>query len=147
MTRRFAPTLAAVLLCAGSAGSDARADLGDTLLAIGYVTSVAAGAVATAVNGSYLAFGEPSPRHWRIFGLVAGGVDLAWGAAAYAAGGDRAEGLVVGTVAIGMGVAALLTASLVDEADDTPGVRPAAWLVPGAGGRAARAGVGLAGRF
>jgi hypothetical protein len=119
----------------------ARADLGDTLLAIGYVASVGAGALSTAVNGSYLAFGEPSPRGWRIFGLVAGGVDLAWGAAAYVAAGDRAEGLVVGTIATAVGAASLLTALLVDEADDAPGVRPVAWVAPGGGG------IGIGGRF
>lgn len=137
--RRLASALAFVAILAGT--RPARADAGDTLLALSYVLSVGAGALSTAVNGSYLAFGEPSPRGWRIFGLVAGGVDLAWGAAVYAAASDRTEGIVVGSIAVGIGAAALLTAYLVDEADDRPGVRPAAWLAPGG------ASVGLVGHF
>jgi hypothetical protein len=132
---------ALIVVAAVSVARPARADLGDTLLALSYVVSVGAGALSTAVNGSYLAFGEPSPRGWRIFGLVAGGVDLAWGAAVYAAASDRTEGIVVGSIAVAVGATSLLTAYLVDEADDKPGVRPAAWLAPGG------AGVAVVGRF
>jgi hypothetical protein len=121
--------------------AEARADVGDTLLAIGYVGSMAGGALATAVNGSHLAFGEGSPRGWRIFGYVIGGVDLVWGGAALAAASDRSEGVVIGTIALAMGAAALATAHFVDAADDRPGVRPVAAPVRGGGL------IGLAGRF
>ena len=135
--KRAGALAAALLLVAGGA----RADTADTLLAVGYVGSMAGGALATAVNGSHLAFGEGAPRGWRIFGWVIGGVDLVWGGAALAAASDRSEGVVVGTVALAVGTATLLTSILVDEADDRPGVRPVAIAAPGG------ALVGVVGRF
>jgi hypothetical protein len=140
MTRVTALLLAAAAFGGGLAG-EARADLGDTLLAIGYVSSVTAGALSTAVNGSHLAFGEGSPRGWRIFGYVVGGIDVVWGAVILAVASDRAEGVVVGGVALAIGAASLATAHFVDEADDRPVVRPVAWPAPGG------AGVSLVGRF
>ena len=122
------PALAALIVASvcAAAPARARADTDDTLLAIGYVSSMIGGAVATAVNGSHLAFGEGAPRGWRIFGYVIGGVDVAWGVGALVAAGDRSEGIVVGSLALTVGAASLLTAFFVDEADDRPGVRPVA---------------------
>ena len=133
--------LAAILLISMFVGSRARADTDDTLLAIGYVSSMAGGALATAVNGSHLAFGEAAPRGWRIFGFVIGGIDVAGGVGALVAAGDRSEGVVVGSLALAMGAASVLTAWLVDEADDRPGIRPVA--LPTRGGAI----VGLTARF
>jgi hypothetical protein len=131
--------LAALLLL--TAAAPARADTDDTLLAIGYVGSMAGGALATAVNGSHLAFGEGAPRGWRIFGYLIGGVDLAWGAGALIAAGDRSEGVAAGAIALAVGTASVLTAFFVDEADDRPGIRPVALPTPDG------LTVGLAGRF
>lgn len=121
---------------------DARADVGDTLLAIGYVGSVIAGGLATAVNGSYLAFGEPAPRGWRWFGFGAAGVDFVWSGVIIAVANDRTEGIVLGAVAAGMGTAALLTALFVDEDTVRPGITPTVAPAPGGG-----ATFGISGRF
>ncbi len=133
--------LAAAAILVGVMAGEARADLGETFLAIGYVVSIGGGALCTAVNGSYLSFGEPAPRGWRLAGFVAGGVDVAWGVAAYAAASDRSEGVVVGSIAVAVGAASFLTALFVDESDDRPGVRVVGWAAPEA------AGVGVVGRF
>ena len=130
--------LSALVLLLSVAGT-ARADTVGTVTALGYASSLAAGGVATAVNGVALAFGEPSGRGWRIFGYVAGGVDLAWGAAIFAAAHDRTEGLVTGSLALAVGAAALTTALLVDE--EPPATRLVPVVAPGA------VGLSLSGRF
>jgi hypothetical protein len=117
----------------------ARADTSDTLLAFGYVIPTGVAAVATAVDGAYLAYDEPAPRHWRAIGWVAGGIDLAWGAGLLAFEHDRTEGLVLGGVALGVGAAAVLTATFVGEESRRVGVVPVA--------ASGRAGLVLVGRF
>ncbi len=136
---RRALGVAALVVALAGGGRDARADLTSTLEVIGYVSSMGAGALATAVNGSYLAFGEPAPRSWRIFGFVAGGLDLAWGGVVLAVGSDTGTGVALGSVALALGVASLVTAILVDQEDDRPRVVPIG-LQDGVG-------LGLAGRF
>jgi hypothetical protein len=132
MRRAAACALLAASLLVGVA-RDAGADTADTFGAIGYVASVGAGVVATAVNGSYLAFGEPASRGWRIFGYASGGLDLAWGGVIFAVAGDRSEGIVLGSVAAGVGIAAILTAYFVDEDEPGPGIIPVAMPAPGGG--------------
>ncbi len=117
-------------------GVPARADVGDTIVAIGYVSSIAAGGIATAVNGSALAFGEPSPRGWRIFGYVTGGVDIVWGGVILAAASDRSEGIVLGSLALAVGGAALATAFFVDEDLPPTRLRALPLVLPGGGGLA-----------
>ena len=128
---------ALVLLLA--VATSARADTVGTVTALGYASSLAAGGVAIAVNGAALAFGEPSGRGWRIYGYVAGGIDLAWGAAIFAAAHDRTEGLVTGSLALAVGAAALTTALLVDE--EPPATRLVPVVTPGA------VGLSLSGKF
>jgi hypothetical protein len=111
----------------------ARADTGDTFLTIGYVVGIGVGGIATAVNGSYLAFGEPASRSWRIFGYASGGLDLVWGGVIFAVAGDRSEGIVLGSVATGVGISAILTAYFVDEDEPGPGIIPVALPAPGGG--------------
>lgn len=127
--------------CLAGAATPARADVADTLLAIGYVGSLIGGGIATAVNGSHLAFGEPAPRGWRIFGFAAAGVDFVWSGVMVAVIDDRSEGIALGAIAAGVGVGALLTALFVDEDDERPGIR--ATVIPGPSG----ATFGITGRF
>ena len=122
MIRSRLLALACAAAVASSGAPAARADVGDTLLAIGYVGSLIGGGLATAVNGSYLAFGEPASRGWRIFGFTAAGVDFVWSGVIIAVANDRSEGIVLGSVAAGVGVGALLTALFVDEDDARPGI-------------------------
>ncbi len=129
----------ALAVALAAAARDARADLTDTAIAAAYVSSMGAGALATVVNGTYLAYGEPAPRAWRILGFVAGGVDLVWGGAVLAVASDRSEGIALGSVALALGAASLVTALLVDEEDVRPRVVPI--------GLAGGAGVTVAGRF
>jgi hypothetical protein len=132
MRRAAASAILAASLLAGAA-RDARADTADTFAAIGYVASVGAGVIATAVNGSYIAFGEPAARGWRLFGYASGGLDLVWGGVIFAVAGDRSEGIVLGSVATGVGVAAILSAYFVDEDEASPRVVPVAMPAPGGG--------------
>ncbi len=107
-------------------------ELTDTLLVFGYVVPMGFGGIATAVNGTYLAYDEPAPRHWRVIGWVAGGIDLAWGAGLLAFANDRTEGLVLGSLGLGVGAAAVLTATFVVTDSPRLGVVPVA-LTHGAG--------------
>jgi hypothetical protein len=129
--------LAALLVVA--AALPAHADAGDTLLAFSYVIPMGVGAVATAVNGAYLAYDEPAPRHWRAIGWVAGGVDLAWGAGLLAVAHDRSEGVVLGSIGLGVGAAAVLTATFVSQESSRVGIVPVAVAHGG--------GLALRGRF
>lgn len=128
-------------LAALAAAGPARADVKDTFVAIGYVGSLIAGGLATAVNGSNIAFGEAAPRGWRIFGFASAGVDFVWSGVMVAIIDKRSEGVALGAIAAGVGVGALLTAIFVDEEDDRPGIR--ATLTPMQGG----ATLGISGRF
>ena len=135
--KRLVERIAALLVVA--AAVPARADAGDTLLAFSYVIPMGVGAVATAVNGAYLAYDEPAPRHWRWIGWVSGGVDLAWGAGLLAAANDRSEGVVLGSIGLGIGAAAVLTATFVGQESNRLGVVPVAVAHGG--------GLALLGRF
>jgi hypothetical protein len=100
----------------------AHADATDTLLAVGYVVPVGFGAVATAVNGTYLAYDEPAARAWRILGMTVGGVDTAIGGTLLVTSSDRSEGVALGCVALGVGLAALATGYFVAEDTVSVGV-------------------------
>jgi hypothetical protein len=117
----------------------AHADTGDTLLAFGYVIPTGVAGIATAVDGAYLAYAEPAPRHWRVIGWVAGTIDLAWGAGLLAVAHDQTEGVVLGGIALGIGAAAVLTATFVGEESRQVGIVPVA-------GRG-HLGIALTGRF
>jgi hypothetical protein len=127
VTHRFA--LAAALTCA--LARVAAADAGDTALTFAYVVPMGFGGVATAVSSTHLAYGEPAPRYWRWIGWISGGIDTAVGVTLFAVANDRTEGLVLGSLAVGVGAAALLTASFVEE-DTAVGFVPVA-LPRGAG--------------
>jgi hypothetical protein len=129
--------LAVVALLALAA--PARADTTDTFVAFGYVVPMGFAGIATAVNSTYLAYGEPAPRHWRWIGWLAGGIDVAWSVGLFAAANDRTEGLVLGGLALGVGAASILTATFVGEESRRVGVVPVA-------GRTG-AGLALVGRF
>lgn len=109
------PLAAAAALGVFLIASSVRADTGDTLLTFGYVLPVGFGAVATAVNGTYLAYADPAPRHWRWIGWVSGGIDIALGTTVFAVAHDRSEGVLLGSLALGIGAAAVLTATFVTE--------------------------------
>jgi hypothetical protein len=127
--------LALAVAFLAAAGPSARADTAATFEAVGYVTAVGAGALATAVNGSYLAFAEPAPHGWRLWGYVAGGVDAALGVVIFAAAGNRSEGIVLGSVALAVGAAAATTAFFVEEDAPRAGVVRAVPVVwPGGAG-------------
>jgi len=93
----------------------ARADVSDTLLTVGYVVPMAFGGIATAVNGTALAYGEPIAHGWRLFGMTVGGIDAAVGATLLITQNDKSEGLVLGSLALGVGAAAFTTGLLAKD--------------------------------
>jgi hypothetical protein len=116
----------AALVALLAVAAPARADTADTFAAFGYVVPMGFGAIATAVDSTYLAYDEPAPRHWRLIGWIAGGVDVALGAGLLAFVNDRSEGLVLGGLALGVGAASVLTATFVGEESHRVGVVPVA---------------------
>jgi hypothetical protein len=126
-----------LFLAALLVGTAARADTSDTFLTVGYVAPVALGGIATAANGVALAYDQPSSRGWRILGITTGAIDLGIGVAVFATNGDKTAGVVLGSVAVAVGGAALLTGLFAREDSISVGV------IHVAGG----GGVSLRGRF
>src|SRR5262249_38238629 len=112
----------AALLAVSLPAAPARADAGAPLLAFRCVFPLGFGGGATHVNATYLAYDEPAPRHWRMIGWIAGGIDVGWGAGLLAFAHDTGEGVVLGSLALGVGAATVLTATFVGEESRRVGV-------------------------
>ena len=130
MTRRFSPALVIAGLLAGRG---AHADLSDTARdvgeAVGYGVPAIAAAITTVANGTAWAYGSAMGQGWRIAGWVAGGVEVAIGAALLATERDDNYELAIGVIPVVLGTASILTATVVDR-EVTVGV---AWMRGGGG--------------
>jgi hypothetical protein len=111
--KRALSAAAAVLIVGGSVS--AHADAADTVLVSGYVLSLGFSGIATAVNGISLAYDQPSTRGWRILGMAAGSLDIAIGTGLLIGANDRTSGVVLGSLAVGLGAAALTTGYFAGE--------------------------------
>jgi hypothetical protein len=124
----------------------AAADAGDTARsvgeAVGYTTPAIGAALTTIANGTALAYGEASPRGWRVAGWILGGVEVAIGTGLLYWRHDGSVEIGLGVLPVVLGVASLTTATLVDS-EEVPGQPMAVvpWVASGAGG------IGIGGRF
>jgi hypothetical protein len=100
-----------------------------TFVVFGYVIPAVAAGLATAVNGTMLAYEESSPQFWRLTGYIAGGVEVAIGTTILIVASDQTGGILLGTIPVVLGVASVVTAFFVKVPDDIVGLTP----VPGGG--------------
>lgn len=114
MKRALGAAVAASILVAAHGGG-ARADAVDTILTSGYVLSLGLSGISTAVNGSALAYDQPSSRGWRILGMTSGAIDLGVGTGILITTSDKSAGIVLGSLAIAFGAAALTTGYFASE--------------------------------
>jgi hypothetical protein len=125
--------LLVVLAVAGAGVARADSTVTTSLEIFGYVVPAMAAGLAAGVNGALLAFDEASPPEWRVFGYVAGGVEVAFGVGLFV-GVRSGTGIALGTVSSVLGVAAIVTAIFVKKPDTSYGPVAAPWVSPhGAG--------------
>ncbi len=126
------------------------AGFGITML---YVIPMASSLFATTINGTYLAYGEGSPRRWHVLGYAAGATEIVAGAAILAFGDGSSGTTILGVTPIVVGALSVAAAYFVDYPDDIVGgeararTRKRTVVMPIVTADGAGAGIGIAGRF